>query len=155
MSAHSVAATSSRGCFSNKCSAALKVLKCSGPAVSFQAVCMCCKGQTYFKQLLRFTLDVLAVCVKIQRIRFEPHPNGADRSGLSQPGTVIDKSQVSLKGTSGPTRFVVLKDEANHTVDDFQNIANIICSGFQIATKSAGIATLTYYANQFSTWANK
>ncbi|KAI8448463.1 hypothetical protein BY996DRAFT_6419717 [Phakopsora pachyrhizi] len=94
MSAHSVAATSSRGCFSNKCSAALKVLKCSGPAVS-------------------------------------------------------------LKGTSGPTRFVVLKDEANHTVDDFQNIANIICSGFQIATKSAGIATLTYYANQFSTWANK
>ncbi|CAH7686405.1 Piwi domain-containing protein, partial [Phakopsora pachyrhizi] len=102
------------------------------------------------------------------RIMFEPHPNGADRSGLSQPGTIVDKvigdpffysvlfqSQASLKGTSCPTRYIALKDETNHTVDDLQNIANIICSGFQIATKSVEIATPTYYANQFSTRAKK
>ncbi|KAI8442926.1 Piwi domain-containing protein, partial [Phakopsora pachyrhizi] len=102
------------------------------------------------------------------RKRFEHHPNCADRSGLSQPGTIVDKfigdpfpynlffqSQVSLKGTYCPTRYIVLKDDTNHTVDDLQNIANIICSGFQRVTKSFEVATPTYYANQFSTRANK
>ncbi|CAH7685977.1 hypothetical protein BY996DRAFT_4588340, partial [Phakopsora pachyrhizi] len=102
------------------------------------------------------------------RIRFECHPNGSDRSGLSQLGTIVDKvigdpflynfffqSQASLEGTSCPTRYIALKDETNHTVDDLQNIANIICSRFQKATKFVGTATPTYYANQFSTRAKK
>ncbi|CAH7681947.1 hypothetical protein PPACK8108_LOCUS14623 [Phakopsora pachyrhizi] len=60
MRAHSAAATNSRVYLPINCSAALKVLKSSESAVGFQAVCMCCKAQNYFKQLLRFTLDVLA-----------------------------------------------------------------------------------------------
>ncbi|CAH7687395.1 hypothetical protein BY996DRAFT_4569808, partial [Phakopsora pachyrhizi] len=56
-------------------------------------------------------------------------------------------SQASLNGTSCPTRYLALKDETNHTVDDPQNIANSVCSGFQRATKSVGIATPTYYDN--------
>ncbi|KAI8448647.1 Piwi domain-containing protein, partial [Phakopsora pachyrhizi] len=94
------------------------------------------------------------------RIRFEPHPSDTDRSGISQPGTIVDKiigdlflynffiqSQASLIGTSCTSRYIVLKDEINHTVDDLQNIANLVSSGFQRATKSVEIATPTYYAN--------
>ncbi|CAH7667090.1 hypothetical protein BY996DRAFT_4544382, partial [Phakopsora pachyrhizi] len=94
------------------------------------------------------------------RVRFERHPNDADRSGISQAGKIVDKvigdsflynllfqSQANLNGTSCPTRYLVLKNETNHTVDDPQNIANSVCSESQRATKSAGIATPTYYAN--------
>ncbi|CAH7685195.1 hypothetical protein PPACK8108_LOCUS19678, partial [Phakopsora pachyrhizi] len=94
------------------------------------------------------------------RDRFEFHPNDADRSGISQPGTIVDKvigdpflynllfqSQASLNSTSYPTRYVVQKNETNHTVDDPQNIGNSVCSASQRATKSVGIATPTYYAN--------
>ncbi|KAI8446267.1 hypothetical protein BY996DRAFT_4595928, partial [Phakopsora pachyrhizi] len=96
------------------------------------------------------------------RVRFECHPNDADRSGISQPGTIVDKvigdpflynllfqSQASLNGTS------FLKDETNYTVDDPQNIANSVCSASQRATKSVGIATPTYYVNLVATRAKK
>ncbi|CAH7684964.1 hypothetical protein PPACK8108_LOCUS19417, partial [Phakopsora pachyrhizi] len=84
----------------------------------------------------------------------------ADRSGTSQPGTIVDKvigdaflynllfqSQASLNSTFYPTTYVVQKDETNHTVDDPQNIANSVCSESQRASKSVGIATPTYYTN--------
>ncbi|CAH7677406.1 hypothetical protein BY996DRAFT_4565219, partial [Phakopsora pachyrhizi] len=92
------------------------------------------------------------------RVRFESHPN-ADRSGISQPGTIVDKvigdpflynlllqSQASLNGTSCHTRKI-LKDENNHTADDPHNITSSVCSASQRATISIGIATPTYYAN--------
>ncbi|KAI8448758.1 hypothetical protein BY996DRAFT_4563527, partial [Phakopsora pachyrhizi] len=94
------------------------------------------------------------------RVRFECHLNDADRPGFSQPGTIVDKfighsflynflfqSQASLNGTSCPTRYIVLKDETNHTVAYPQNIENSVFSASQRATKSFGIATPTYYAN--------
>ncbi|KAI8461476.1 hypothetical protein BY996DRAFT_4573469, partial [Phakopsora pachyrhizi] len=83
------------------------------------------------------------------RDRFECHSNDADRLGISQPGTIVYKvigdqflynllfqSQANLNSTSYPTRYVVQKDEANHTVDDPQYIANSVCSASQRATKS-------------------
>ncbi|KAI8452536.1 hypothetical protein BY996DRAFT_4555435, partial [Phakopsora pachyrhizi] len=91
------------------------------------------------------------------RIRFESHPSDTDRSGISQPGTIVDKfiggpflynffiqSQASLMGTSCPSRYIVLKYETNHIVDDLQNIANLVSSGFQRATESVEIATPAY-----------
>ncbi|KAI8452029.1 hypothetical protein BY996DRAFT_4585091, partial [Phakopsora pachyrhizi] len=93
------------------------------------------------------------------RVRFECQPNDADRSGISQPGTIVDKvigdpflynllfqSQASLNGTS-----CSLKDETNHTVDDPQNIANSVYSTSQRATKSVGITTPTCYSNLVAT----
>ncbi|CAH7676755.1 hypothetical protein PPACK8108_LOCUS11850, partial [Phakopsora pachyrhizi] len=93
-------------------------------------------------------------------VRFECHANDSDRSGISQPGTIVDKvirdqffynlffqSQAILNGTSCPTRYKVLKDETNDTVDDPQDIANSLFSGSQRPTKSVGISTPTYYAN--------
>ncbi|CAH7681341.1 hypothetical protein BY996DRAFT_4586981, partial [Phakopsora pachyrhizi] len=102
------------------------------------------------------------------RVRFECHPNDADRSGISQPGTIVDKvigdpflynllfqSQACLNGKSCPTKYKVLKYETNNTVDDHQNIANSVYFESQRATKSFGIATPTYYANVLATRANK
>ncbi|CAH7680689.1 hypothetical protein PPACK8108_LOCUS13376, partial [Phakopsora pachyrhizi] len=94
------------------------------------------------------------------RDSFECHSNNADRSVISQPGTILDKvigdpflynllfqSQASLNSTSYPTGYIVQKYETNHAVDDPQNIANSVCSASQRATKSVEIATPTYYAN--------
>ncbi|CAH7667223.1 hypothetical protein PPACK8108_LOCUS1622, partial [Phakopsora pachyrhizi] len=94
------------------------------------------------------------------RVRFECHPNDSDRPGISQPGMIVDKvigdqflynllfqSQASLNGTYCCTRYLALKDETNHTIDNPQNIANSVCSASHRATKSVGIATPTYYAN--------
>ncbi|KAI8446688.1 Piwi domain-containing protein, partial [Phakopsora pachyrhizi] len=102
------------------------------------------------------------------RDRFKCHPNDANRSGISQPGTIVDRvigdpflynslfqSQASLNGTSCPIRYLDMKDETNHAVDDPQNIANSVCSASQRATKSVRIAKPTYYANLVATRAKK
>ncbi|CAH7669485.1 hypothetical protein BY996DRAFT_4531867, partial [Phakopsora pachyrhizi] len=94
------------------------------------------------------------------RDRFKYHPNDANRPGISQPGTIVEKvigdsflynslfqSQASLNGTCCPIRYLDLKDETNHAVDDPQNIANSVCSASQRATKSVRIAKPTCYAN--------
>ncbi|CAH7685334.1 hypothetical protein PPACK8108_LOCUS19834, partial [Phakopsora pachyrhizi] len=83
---------------------------------------------------------------------FECHPNDADRSGISQPGTIVDKviGDPFLYNLLFQSQ-AILKDETNHTVDDPQNIANSVCSASQRATKSVGITTPTYYANLVAT----
>ncbi|CAH7687285.1 hypothetical protein BY996DRAFT_4564285, partial [Phakopsora pachyrhizi] len=86
------------------------------------------------------------------RIGFEPHPDDADRSGNSQPGTIVYKvlgdsflynfflqSLAGVKGTSCPTRYILLHHETNYTVNDLQKIVNSLCSGFQRATRSVQI----------------
>ncbi|CAH7685589.1 hypothetical protein BY996DRAFT_4573694, partial [Phakopsora pachyrhizi] len=78
------------------------------------------------------------------RVRLECHPNDADRSGISQLGMIVDKvigdpflynllfqSQASLNGTSCCIRYLDLKDETNHAVQDHQNISNSVCSASQ------------------------
>ncbi|KAI8459793.1 hypothetical protein BY996DRAFT_6409912 [Phakopsora pachyrhizi] len=65
------------------------------------------------------------------------------------------QSQAGLNGTSCPTRYKVLKDQTNDTVDDPQNIVNSLFIGSQRATKSVGLATPTYYANLLATRAKK
>ncbi|CAH7686860.1 hypothetical protein PPACK8108_LOCUS21567 [Phakopsora pachyrhizi] len=88
MSAHSAAATSSRFCFPTNYSTALKVLKCSESAVGFQAVMVSNKSvlaAAWIKLLVMCNLVTFIVCVKIHKIRFEPHPDDADSSSNSQP----------------------------------------------------------------------
>ncbi|CAH7670494.1 hypothetical protein BY996DRAFT_4561105, partial [Phakopsora pachyrhizi] len=94
------------------------------------------------------------------RDRFKCHRNDANRSGIYQPGSIVDKvigdpflynslfqSQASLNGTSCPIRYLDHKDETNHAVDDPQNIANSVCPASQGASKSVRIAKPTCYAN--------
>ncbi|CAH7684882.1 hypothetical protein PPACK8108_LOCUS19319, partial [Phakopsora pachyrhizi] len=76
------------------------------------------------------------------RIRFKRHPSDTDRSGKTfvPHHTIVDKfigdpflykfSIQSQASYSCPSRYIVLKDETNHTVDDLQNIANLASSRF-------------------------
>ncbi|KAI8448288.1 hypothetical protein BY996DRAFT_8422721 [Phakopsora pachyrhizi] len=81
---------------------------------------------------------------------FKPHPSDTDRDPFLY--NFFIQSQASYSCLS---RYIVLKDETNHTVDDLQNIANLASSGFQRATKTVEIATPTYYANLVATRAKK
>ncbi|KAI8451513.1 hypothetical protein BY996DRAFT_6559820 [Phakopsora pachyrhizi] len=90
------------------------------------------------------------VCVKIHRIRFKRHPSDTDRNPFLY--NFFIQSQASYSCLS---RYIVLKDETNHTVDDLQNIANLASSGFQRAIKTVEIATPTNYANLVITRAKK
>ncbi|KAI8449446.1 hypothetical protein BY996DRAFT_6418435 [Phakopsora pachyrhizi] len=73
----------------------------------------------------------------------------------SESAVVFQASQASLNGTSCPIRYLDLKDETNHTVDDPQNIANSVCSASQRASKYVRIAKPTCYANLIDTRAKK
>ncbi|CAH7687754.1 hypothetical protein PPACK8108_LOCUS22588 [Phakopsora pachyrhizi] len=68
---------------------------------------------------------------------------------------LIGQSQAGVKGTSCPIRYILLHDETNYTVNDLQNIAYSLCSGFQRATRSVQIEKFTYYANIVATRAKK
>ncbi|CAH7666806.1 hypothetical protein BY996DRAFT_4585482, partial [Phakopsora pachyrhizi] len=102
------------------------------------------------------------------RDRFKCHPNDANRSGISQPVTIVDRvigdpflynslfqSQASLNGTSCHIRYLDMKDETNHPADDPQNIANSVCSASQRANKSVRISKPTYYVDLVATRAKK
>ncbi|MBW0462350.1 hypothetical protein O181_002065 [Austropuccinia psidii MF-1] len=104
------------------------------------------------------------VCVKNHRLRFAPDGRDRDRSGNAPAGTVLDsrigdpfyfdffaQTQGGIQGTSRPTRYVVLQDECRFSADDLQAIINMICSGFQRATRSVSIATPAYYADIVAT----
>ncbi|KAI8461846.1 hypothetical protein BY996DRAFT_8683066 [Phakopsora pachyrhizi] len=80
---------------------------------------------------------------------------GKATSFLAGNGHSCVPSQASLNGTSCCIRYLDLTDETNQTVDDPQNIANLVSSGFQRATKSVEIAKPTYYANLVAIRAKK
>ncbi|CAH7686507.1 hypothetical protein PPACK8108_LOCUS21162 [Phakopsora pachyrhizi] len=81
---------------------------------------------------------------------FKRHPSDTDRNPFLY--NFFIQSQASYSCLS---RYIVLKDETNHTVDDLQNIANLASSGFQRAIKTVEIATPTNYANLVITRAKK
>ncbi|KAI8457221.1 hypothetical protein BY996DRAFT_6411807 [Phakopsora pachyrhizi] len=51
----------------------------------------------WIKLLVMCNLVTFIVCVKIHKIRFEPHPDDADSSSNSQPGTIVDKLLQGLR----------------------------------------------------------
>lgn len=100
------------------------------------------------------------VCAKSHRIRFAPQQHEQDRSGNARAGTIVDQvigdphlfdffcqSQAGVLGTSRPCRYCVLKDESEFSVDDLQELVNSVCSSYQPATRSVGIAAPAYYAD--------
>ncbi|EGG04902.1 uncharacterized protein MELLADRAFT_88455 [Melampsora larici-populina 98AG31] len=94
------------------------------------------------------------------RIRFLAQQHDQDRSGNARAGTVVDQeigdphifdffcqSQAGLLGTSKPCRYCVLKDESDFSVDELQELVNSVCSSYQPATRSVGMAAPAYYAD--------
>ncbi|CAH7672793.1 hypothetical protein PPACK8108_LOCUS7625, partial [Phakopsora pachyrhizi] len=78
-------------------------------------------------------------------IRFERHPSDTDRSGICQPGTIVDK----FIGDPFLYNFFI---QSQASLIEHSNLAS---SGFQRATKSVEIDTPTYYANLVATRAKK
>ncbi|EGF99795.1 uncharacterized protein MELLADRAFT_40099 [Melampsora larici-populina 98AG31] len=91
------------------------------------------------------------------RIRFLASQAEQDKSGNAPAGMVVDQeigdphlfdffcqSQGGLKGTSRPCRYCVLKDENCFSPDNLQELINSVCSSYQPATRSVGIAAPAY-----------
>jgi len=66
------------------------------------------------------------------------HPRFADFYLISQPG---------LKGTSRPTRYVILYDESGFGMDELQQLSYMLCFTFARATRGVGVVTPVYYAH--------
>ncbi|CAH7683711.1 hypothetical protein PPACK8108_LOCUS17382, partial [Phakopsora pachyrhizi] len=74
-----------------------------------------------------------------------------DRSGISQPGTIVDK----FIGDPFLYNFFIQSQASYSCPSRYINIENLSFSGFQRATKTIEIATPTYYANLVTTRAKK
>ena len=90
----------------------------------------------------------MVVAEKRHHIRFFP-PAGpaADKNGNPMPGTIVDRdvthpfendiylcSHVAIQGTTRPTHYYMLMDEANVPVDRFQALLYEHCYQYQRAT---------------------
>jgi eukaryotic translation initiation factor 2C len=101
------------------------------------------------------------VLQKSHNIRFfASERNDEDRSGNVKAGTVIDSdithpyehdfflmSQAGLKGTSKPSRYIVLKDENGFSADAIQHFTYWQCYTFGRATKAVSCVPSIYYAH--------
>jgi len=106
----------------------------------------------------KFTYIVLQ---KRHHLRIFPKdPRDADKSGNVKPGLVVDSdivhpyendfylmSQASLKGTSKPSRYVILRDENNFTPDEIQTFTFHQCFTFGRATKAVSCVPAVYYSH--------
>jgi eukaryotic translation initiation factor 2C len=98
---------------------------------------------------------------KSHNVRFFPTERfDADKSGNVKAGTVIDThithpcdhdfylmSQAGLKGTSKPSRYIVLKDEIGFTADAIQHFTYWQCFTFGRATRAVSCVPSIYYAH--------
>lgn len=97
------------------------------------------------EQLKRVTKAKITVivCVKRHHTRIFPVLPTRDKNGNVVPGTVIENgsgkdifliAHVALQGTVRPTHYIVLYDENNLSVDEFQGLCNNLCYGYGRAT---------------------
>lgn len=95
------------------------------------------------------------VCVKRHHTRIFPVVGG-DKHGNVPPGTVVENgngtdiflvSHVGLQGTVRPTHYIVLFDENNLSVDQFQSVCNNLCYGYGRATVAVSMVPPVYYAH--------
>ncbi|KAJ2687189.1 hypothetical protein IWW39_003110 [Coemansia spiralis] len=105
-------------------------------------------------------ITFLAV-LKRHNARFYPMGRDADRSGNCVPGTVIDRSvtmpaitdfylfsHAAIQGTSRPTHYYVLHDDANFSADAIQQLTYNLCYTYAICTRSVSIVPPVYYAHR-------
>ncbi|KAL8992515.1 MAG: hypothetical protein Q9169_007046 [Polycauliona sp. 2 TL-2023] len=106
---------------------------------------------------VKFTV---VVAEKRHHVRFFPQGPGADGLGNPLPGTIVDRdvtnfrandiylcSHRALKGTARPTHYIMLKDEANIDVDDFQKILYHQCYQYIRSTTAVSLHPAVYYAH--------
>ncbi|KAJ2009709.1 hypothetical protein GGI04_000199 [Coemansia thaxteri] len=105
-------------------------------------------------------ITFLAV-LKRHNTRFFPMGRDGDRTGNCVPGTVIDRAvtmpgmtdfylfaHAAIQGTSRPTHYYVLHDDANFTADAIQQLTYHLCYTYAICTRSVSLVPPVYYAHR-------
>ncbi|KAJ2451880.1 hypothetical protein GGF42_004157 [Coemansia sp. RSA 2424] len=105
-------------------------------------------------------ITFLAV-LKRHNTRFFPMGRDGDRTGNCVPGTVVDRSvtmpgmidfylfaHAAIQGTSRPTHYYVLHDDAKFTADAIQQLTYHLCYTYAICTRSVSLVPPVYYAHR-------
>ncbi|KAJ2256324.1 hypothetical protein GGH98_001570 [Coemansia sp. RSA 454] len=105
-------------------------------------------------------ITFLAV-LKRHNTRFFPLNRTGDRTGNCVPGTVIDRSitipalfdfylfsHAAIQGTSRPTHYYVLHNDAKFTADEIQELTYHLCFTYAICTRSVSLVPPVYYAHR-------
>ncbi|CAB3381609.1 Hypothetical predicted protein [Cloeon dipterum] len=113
-------------------------------------------GQTYLPQI------TFLVVQKRHHTRFFPNQGDklADRNGNVPAGFVVDNtithprdmdfylvSHQSIQGTSRPTKYKVLYDDANMTADEVEQLTFYLCHLYTRCNRSVSYPAPTYYAH--------
>ncbi|KIP09095.1 hypothetical protein PHLGIDRAFT_116659 [Phlebiopsis gigantea 11061_1 CR5-6] len=105
---------------------------------------------------------IFVIVTKRHHVRFFPRNRGdADRTGNAPSGLVVDReavhskymdfylqSQGGLKGTSRPSHYTVLRNDAGLTADQLQEISFALCHVYASATRAVSIPAPVYYADR-------
>ncbi|KAJ2798405.1 hypothetical protein H4R20_004833 [Coemansia guatemalensis] len=105
-------------------------------------------------------ITFLAV-LKRHNTRFFPTGRDGDRTGNCVPGTVVDRSvtmptffdfylfsHAAIQGTSRPTHYFVLHNDARFTADEIQLLTYHLCYMYAICTRSVSLVPPVYYAHR-------
>ncbi|KAI8321123.1 Piwi-domain-containing protein, partial [Martensiomyces pterosporus] len=105
-------------------------------------------------------ITFLAV-LKRHNTRFFPVGREGDRTGNCVPGTVVDRGVTlpgmfdfylfahgAIQGTSRPTHYYVLHDDAKFTSDEIQQLTYHLCYTYAICTRSVSLVPPVYYAHR-------
>ncbi|KAJ1645649.1 hypothetical protein LPJ64_002766 [Coemansia asiatica] len=106
-------------------------------------------------------ITFLAV-LKRHNTRFFPLGRDGDRrTGNCVPGTVVDRaitmpsmfdfylfSHSAIQGTSRPTHYYVLHNDARFTADEIQQLTYHLCYTYAICTRSVSLVPPVYYAHR-------
>lgn len=129
---------------------------------AMQAACHgACQGGTYKPKI------VVVVVQKRHHTRFFPLPSQPGKRGIGvgkynnvPPGTIVDKeivhpnethfylvSHQSIQGVARPTKYCVLRDDSNISMDDLQALTYDLCHMFARCNRAVSYPAPTYYAH--------
>lgn len=104
----------------------------------------------------------IIVVQKRHHTRFFPGPNNwrPDRNNNVPAGTIVDQvitnpnesnfflcSHASIQGVARPSKYCVLIDDGNHTMDQLQTLTYDLCHLFTRCNRSVSYPAPTYYAH--------
>ncbi|CAL1704410.1 unnamed protein product [Somion occarium] len=112
------------------------------------------------KEITRNTKVVFIIVTKRHHTRFFPERGAGDRSGNCPPGFVVEDqivhsaipdyyllSHSGIIGTSRPSHYIVLRNDAQMTQQQLQELSFNLCHSYAAATRSVSIPTPVYYAD--------
>lgn len=120
----------------------------------------CAEIKPGYEKMVKLTIIVVQ---KRHHTRFFPGKTkigGNDRNNNVPAGTIVDSdivhpnenhfflvSHQSIQGVAKPTKYCVLLDEGQHSIDDLQELSFNLCHLFSRCNRSVSYPAPTYYAH--------